>query len=167
MREFTAVDLSPQCEVVSRAKYEYELLERIPQAAELIVVLATQVWRNPDEFETRLDPSLELVLRWRASSNTAGIATVRDSEHTLSLSLLVGGIDVDGDTITLEAFQRYAVRELHDTGYEPSFDLIGLKERPLLATVGMFMPKGEASRRLFALADRCFAAAYFRTLGLV
>src|SRR5580658_2431163 len=95
MKGFTVVDLSPQCEVRLTAQYEYALLERIPDAAELIVLLATQIWRNPEEFEIPLDQGSKLILRWHASSQTAGIATVRNSERTLSLSLVVSGLDAD------------------------------------------------------------------------
>jgi hypothetical protein len=166
MKGFTAVDLSPQCEVRLTAQYEYALLEKIPGAAELISLLAGHVWRNPEEFETPLQQGSKLILRWRTSSQTAGIATVRDSQRTLSLSLVASGLDADGDHLTLDAFQRHAVRELHDTGFEPSFDLIELKQRPLIATIGLFVPADEKDRWVFALADRCFAAAYFRKLGL-
>jgi hypothetical protein len=166
MSTFTVVDLSPQCDVRLTAQYEYPLLEKLPEAAELIVLLATWVWREPEEFETPLDEGGHLIFRWRASSQTAGIATVRDSHRTLSLSLVVSGLDADGDKLTLDAFQRYAVRELHDTGFEPAFDLIALKQRPLIATIGLFVPQDAKDRLMFGLADRCFAAAYFRTLGL-
>src|SRR5208282_2688051 len=160
MRGFTAVDSSPQCEVRLTAHYEYPLLEKIPGAGELITHLATHIWRSPEEFETPLHQGCQLFLRWRASSKTAGIATVRNARRALSLSLIASGLDADADHITLDAFQRHVVRELHDTGYEPSFDLIELKQRPLLATIGLFVPTEESDRWAFALADRCFAAAY-------
>jgi hypothetical protein len=166
MRGFTAVDLSPQCEVRLTAEYEYSLLEKIPGAGDLITHLATHLWRSPDEFETPLHHGTKLILRWRASSQSAGIATIRNSKRALSLSLLASGLDPEGDQLTLDAFQNHAVRELHDTGFEPSFDLIKLKPRPLLATIGLFLPQSEADRWVFALADRCFAAAYFRKSGL-
>lgn len=166
MNGFTAVDLTPTCEVRSTVRYEYALLEKISGAMDLITLLATEVWRNPDEFEIPLAPNANLILRWRAVAATAGIATVRDSGRTLSLSLIASGLDVDADQITLEAFQRHIVRELHDTGFEASFDLVELRERPLLATLGLFVPQDENDRWVFALADRCFAAAYFRKLGL-
>ena len=166
MLQFTVVDLSPQCEVRLTAQYEYALLEKIPAAAELITLLATQIWRNPEEFETSLSSGSQMILRWRASSRTAGIATVRDSQQTLSLSMLVSGLDAEGDRLTLDAFQKHAVRELHDTGFEASFDLIELRQRPLIATVGLFVPQNEQDRWIFALADRCLAAVYFRKLGL-
>jgi hypothetical protein len=167
MHGFTVVDLSPQCEVRLTAQYEYALLERISGAAELIGLLASRIWRDPDEFEVPLEPSSNLILRWRASSQSAGIATIRTSTQTHSLSLIASGLDPDGDHLTLDAFQRHSFRELHDTGFEPSFDLIELKQRPLLATIGLIVPKNEQDRGVFALADRCFAAAYFRKQGLV
>ena len=35
-----------------------------------------------------------------------------------------------------------------------------------VATMGLIAPDNPADRPLFALADRCFAAAYLRRLGL-
>jgi hypothetical protein len=166
MKAFTAVDLTPQCEVRATTRYEYMLLEKVPGAADLITLLATEVWRNPDEFEARLTPQKSLIFRWRASSPTGGIASVRDSNRTLCLSLVASGLDADADRITLDAFQRHVVRELHDTGFEPSFDLVELQHRPLIATIGLFIPQQQDDRWIFALADRCFAAAFFRKLGL-
>jgi hypothetical protein len=166
MHGFTAVDLTPQCEVRLTAAYEYALLEKIPGALDLIGTFANQIWRNPEEFETSINPMSKLMLRWRASCPTAGIATVRSSDRALSLSLLASGLDPAADHLTLDAFQQHAVRELHDTGFEPSFELVELKQRPLVATIGLSVPQVEKDRWLFALADRCFAAAYFRKLGL-
>ncbi len=41
-----------------------------------------------------------------------------------------------------------------------------LRERPLVATFPFESPAEAADQLLVALADRCFAAAYFRYLGL-
>ena len=51
MRAFTAVDLTPQCEVQLRAVYQYELLEQLPGAAKLIGSLAGEIWRAPEQFD--------------------------------------------------------------------------------------------------------------------
>ena len=56
--------------------------------------------------------------------------------------------------------------ELRDTGYEPALDLLNLKQRPLIATVALWSPADPTDQLLVALADRCFAAAYFRYLSL-
>jgi hypothetical protein len=166
MQSFTAVDLTPQGEVRLSAVYEYSLLEQIPGAVEIIARLGAEIWRSPEEFDCPLAPESQLRLRWRSTSQSAGIATVRNPSQTLSLSLVASGLDSDGDVLTLDAFQRHIVRELHDTGFEPSFDLIELKDRPLIATIGLVIPGDKTDKWVFALADRCFAAAYFRRLGL-
>ncbi len=168
MRGFHVVDLTAQCELRLQAHYEYELLERIEGAPELLGTLAGEIWRAPEAFELLLTPfgGEGLVLRWRASADTSGIATIHNEHNSLSVSLLASGLDQESDRLTLEAFQRYVVQELHDTGFEPSFDLVQLEQRPLLATVGLFVPQSGPQKRVFALADRCFAAAYFRRLGL-
>ena len=82
-------------------------------------------------------------------------------------------------TLPLEALSRatadkweegiepaHLLHELRDTGYEPAFSLIHLRERPLLATVGFATPAEPADKLLVALADRCFGAAFFRYLSL-
>lgn len=164
MRGFTVVDLTPQCQVRSKARYEYELLEQVNGAAELLGDVTSLLANNPEAFEAKLADSI--FLRWRASSQTTGIAAVRDeSERTLSLSIVASGLEPESDHLTLTAFQDHAVRELRDGPYEPSFDLVNLPERPLLASIGLILPPVQ-HRWPFALADRCFAAAYFRRLGL-
>jgi hypothetical protein len=163
---FTAVDLTPQCEVRQKTHYQYDLLAQIEGAIGLIALFSSHIWRDPQQFEISTIEECDLALRWVASGESAGIATLRDTRNMLSLSLLASGIDPEGDQITLEAYQNHVVHELHDTEFEPSFDLIHIWQRPLVATVGLTMPQDEKDRRIFALADRCFAAAYFRRLGL-
>ena len=82
------------------------------------------------------------------------------------LSLLVSGLQAQDDRTTLQAFQQHLVRELHGTPYEPAFTLLDLHERPLIATFNFRSPPSAADQTLAALLDRCFAAAYFRKLGL-
>ena len=78
------------------------------------------------------------------------------------MSLLATGKVPDADAVTLEAFQRHLLAALHDTGCEPAFSLLDLRERPLLATINFVQPEEPQDRDAVALADRCFAAAYFR-----
>jgi hypothetical protein len=163
VRPFTVVDLTPQCEVRLQARYEYALLEQVDGASDLIAAFSAEIWRDPQEFETAIPRTQgRLNLRWRASAASAGIATIRDEGKILSLSLLASGLDSSADKLTLQAFQTHAVRELHDTGFEASFELIGLEQRPLIASIGLFQPQDQQDHWAFALADRCFAAAYFR-----
>jgi hypothetical protein len=68
----------------------------------------------------------------------------------------------DADEITLHAFQRHLTHELHDTGFEPAFGLLELRERPLVATMTFHSPTDDVGRLTVAIADRCFAASYFR-----
>jgi hypothetical protein len=166
---FTVVDLSPQCEIRLKAKYDYALLDQLEGAAALLGTLAGEIWRAPENFEVHLKSvpaDTSLTLRWAATSESSGVASLQDLHQTLSISMLASGLNADSDRLTLEAFQRFAVQELHDSGFEPSFQLLGIPQRPLLATVGLFPPAEPRDRWLFALADRCFAAVYFRRLGL-
>lgn len=150
-----------------REPYRYEELEQIPGAAGLIGALAGALWQQPEEFETLLPPEpIGVRLRWWASSPTSGIATVRCEGNLASLSLLASGISAESDQVTLEAFQRHLLSELRDTGFEPAFELMELTERPMVATINFRAPQEPARQLMVALADRCFAAAYFRKLGL-
>jgi len=82
----------------------------------------------------------------------------------VSLSVLAARNDTDPATFTV--LQQHLVRQLRQTPYEPAFDLIGLKQRPVLATI-TFVCNDDADHRMVrALADRTFAAAYFRHLGV-
>ena len=83
-----------------------------------------------------------------------------------AVSLLASGVSQVSDTLTLETFQKHLLRELHDTGFEPAFGLVGLTERPLSATFNVKSPDAHVDRLVAALADRCFAASYFRFQGL-
>ncbi len=160
-------DLDVRGDLKLSAEYRYELLQQIPDAAELIGQLAGALWKSPEEFEERLTHETgELLFRWRASAETAGIATLRSGEDLISISLLVCGRSADQDHLTLQAFQTHLLRELHDTGVEPSFDLMELEQRPLAATFNFHQPAEPSVQRIAALADRCFAAAYFRFHGL-
>ena len=166
-KTFYVVDLSASGEKQLAAEYQYEQLERIPGAAELIVVFATHLYRDPQEFEIPMPHGCSHIkFRWLATSATGGIGTLRAKSELASLSLLASGKDPAGDRATFEAFQLHMLRQLHDTGYEPSFDLMNIKERPLVATINFVSPEDEAGQLVVALADRCFAAAYFRYQGL-
>jgi hypothetical protein len=165
---FVVADLNSRGELELKADYQYRLLEQVPGAAELIGTLSGFLWRSPDGFDESLPAGgSALAVRWRPSGPTAGIATLRgESDDLVSLTLLVCGLNEEQDRLTLQAFQQHLLRGLHDTGYEPAFALMDLRDRPLAATINFQPPPDDAARRAAALADRCFAAAYFRYHGL-
>jgi hypothetical protein len=166
MANFHVADLTPRGDLVAAAEYAYDQLEQVPAAAELIVQLATHLYRSPEEFEAPLLPSRNLTFRWRASAPTAGISTVRHDGQLASLGLLASGLNRDADHATLAAFQSHLLHELRNTGFEPAFALMDLRQRPLVVSVPFHAPDDKADQLLLALADRCFAAAYFRYLHL-
>jgi hypothetical protein len=167
MRRFFVADLSLRGDLRETAEYRYEHLEQVPGAAELIVHLATHLYRSPEEFETPLSRVRKhLTFRWRASAPTAGVTTVRNEGQLTSLGLLASGIDPEADRVTLEAFQTHMLRELHGTEFEPAFGLREVADRPLVAVVAFAPPTEQVDQVLVALAERCFAAAYFRYLNL-
>ena len=164
---FTVADLNARGELQLKAEYRYAELEQIPGAAELIGHFSGNIYRDPNEFEGPLPvPGTTLSFRWRSASASSGIATIRAGPELASVSLLASGVSENTDTLTLETFQRHLLRELHDTGFEPAFALVELRERPLSATFNFKTPDAQIDRLVTALADRCFAAAYFRFQGL-
>ena len=167
MRRFFVADLNLRGDLKATAEYRYEQLEQVPGAAELIVEFATELYRTPDEFEIPLARGRpELLYRWRSSSDTTGITTLRNQGQLASLAILASGINADADRLTLEAFQTHLLRELHGTPFEPAFGLREATDRPLVAVVAFAAPPEQVDQVLVALADRCFAAAYFRYLNL-
>jgi hypothetical protein len=164
---FYIADLNARGELQLKAEYHYADLEQIPGAAELIGHFSGQIWQSPDEFEGQLPiHGTSLTFRWRSASPSSGIGTLRSGGELAAVSLLASGVSQNTDSLTLETFQRHLLRELHDTGYEPAFALIELTERPLAATFNFKSPEAQVDRLVAALADRCFAAAYFRYQGL-
>jgi hypothetical protein len=165
---FVMADLDVRGDLKLRAEYQYDALLQIPGAADLIGQLSGALWQSPDAFEVPLNQDdAPFTFRWRSSSESAGIATLRAGGLLVSLSLLVCGQSAEQDHLTLQAFHSHLLRELHDTGVEPSFDLLELKDRPLAATFNFHQPADPAGQRIAALADRCFAASYFRYHHLI
>jgi hypothetical protein len=166
-RRFFVADLSSGGELKAMTEYRYDQLEQVPGAADLITNFATTLYRWPEEFETNLGGGRSTMrFRWRASAETAGITTLRSNDELASLALLASGLNPDADRLTLEAFQTHLLRELHGTPFEPAFALLEIPQRPLVAVVPFRSPSDQTDQFLTALADRCFAAAYFRYLHL-
>jgi hypothetical protein len=93
--------------------------------------------------------------------------TLRSKEQVVSVTVLASGISVDADNATIGALQQQLVHQLHGTKFEAAFSLIDLQERPLAATINITNPASTALQSTAAVADRCFAASYFRFLQLV
>lgn len=167
MKTFYVADFDPQGEMRATQAYDYDTLGKIPGCTDLIARFSGQLYQQADTFEFVLSSeAASVTFRWHASAPTAGIATIRANGELASISILATGLVPDADEITFAAFQRHLTHELHDTGYEPAFGLLELRERPIIATMTFQSPDGELDRLIVALADRCFAAAYFRFHGL-
>ena len=167
-RRFLVADLNARGELRARQDYAYSELEQLPAAADLIAGFSTAIWRSPEEFEHGpLVPGTRVDCRWLATSDTTGLLSLRCEGELGTFSLLISGKDKQSDEITIAAFQRHLLQMLHDTGFEPAFDLLQLSDRPLLATMALRSPAGRADQATIALADRCFAASFFRYQGLV
>jgi hypothetical protein len=167
MHKFFVADLNVRGELQALAEYAYDSLEQVPGAAELIVHFATVLWRQPEEFETVLPHGrAHMTYRWRASAETAGISSLKAHGELASVALLASGKNPEADHLTLDAFQKHLVRELHNTEFEPAFELMDLRPRPLVAVISFLEPADKLDQLVIALADRCFAAAYFRYQNL-
>ena len=179
---FHVADITANGEVRALQEYEYALLEQIGGAADLIALFSTWLWRSPDEFELIL-PGGRMRVRWRASSESSAVATLRISQESgvgwsgqpgedlgkgelASIAVLLTGREAQADSITIAALQRHLVRELHDSGFEPAFGMLSLDQRPLVATLSLRAPDHRDDNLWFALWDRCLAASYFRKQGL-
>jgi hypothetical protein len=167
MKPFHVADLRASGELKATSAYEYEHLEQIPGASNLIADFSGSLYRSPEEFERPLNADGGMIYRWRSNAPTCGTTTLRREGGLISFGLLASGLNRDADQITLETFQKHLLRELHGSPYEAAFDLMRISERPLLVTVGFQEPTARGDQLIAALADRCFAAAYFRYLRLV
>jgi hypothetical protein len=162
-KRFIVADLDSKGDLQLKADYGYAQLEQVGEASDLIVGFSTMLYRSPMEFEmSQVGNHRNLSFRWFASAPTAGIATLRCQGALISLSLLLSGLNPMSDKLTLDVFQQHLLRGLHDSGTEPAFALRDLEERPLVSTINFAEPQTYEDRLAVALADRCFAAAYFR-----
>src|SRR5262245_14023031 len=91
---FHVADLDARGDLRSKAVYTYEQLEQVVHAGDLITGFSTNLWRSPEGFDLNpLAPSSHVEFRWRASAQSAGIATLRWEGNLASVSLLASGTD--------------------------------------------------------------------------
>lgn len=166
--DFWIADLKGNGELQLKACYSYSLLMQIPNCAELIGQLSGALWATPEAFIQTLTPLPEsLTIRWQATADSAGLMSIRNGETLVSISVLASGKNDEFDSSTLGALQSHLTSALHGTEHEPAFSLVELTERPLVATINLASPVGDLPKQMAAVADRCFAASYFRYLGVV
>src|SRR5678809_213209 len=92
IRAFFVADLNAKGDIQDITEYTYAQLEQIPGAGDLITHFATELWRNPEEFELALPREQKhLKMRWPATAERAGICTLRDGEQRASMGLLATG----------------------------------------------------------------------------
>lgn len=163
---FHVADFGPAGDLRSNQPYTYALTEKLPGCPELLGTLSMHLYRTPESFETALDLTDRLTLRFLAPAPTAGLGTLRCDGQLISLSLLATGIDPQADDVTLNALQKHLLRELRDTPHEPAFSLLSIPQRPLLATLVFADPPTPRGQHLAAITDRCLAASFFRYHGL-
>ena len=101
---------------------------------------------------------------WTAWSPTAGELVVRCSRETLSRSLLLCGVDPGAERLALRRFNKEAPKRggwMRDEPDDPP-RILSVKERPLLMSIMLFDKNAPSLFWCANLAQRCFAAAYFR-----
>src|SRR5580658_4252856 len=161
MPSFFVADLNPLGELREITEYDTSSLERISCAAALIRLCSKELAKNSDTFETPITPNGKTALRWRATGQGTGVLTVRSADGEL-VSVSVLAATEQTDAATFMVLQQHLVRQLRQTRFEPAFDLMQIKQRPVLATITFTCPDEPDERMARALADRAFAAAYFR-----
>src|SRR6476469_8112910 len=88
-RSFWVADVNVRGELELKAEYQYDALQQIPGAAELIGDFSGALWRTPRNFEQQLPlEGTQMALHWQSTSDSTGIATLWQSEDLVSLSLL-------------------------------------------------------------------------------
>lgn len=167
MDSYFVADLQATGDLIASTRYAYADLEQLPGCAELIGHLSGNLWRSPDAFDTELGDTPGLLsVRWWSTAPTSGLMTLRTQGEVVSITVLASGLSADADEVTIRALQQQLVGELHGTRHEASFALTDLRDRPLAATINIHSPQQRPLQALAAIADRCFAAAYFRYLRL-
>jgi len=168
MANYWIADLEANGDLRAIAPYVYQHLEQLPQCAELIGICAGAIWKDPESFEINLptDPR-GLELRWHATATTSGLMSLRWKTELCSITVLAGGQNDEQERSTIAVLQQKLIHELHGTPHEAAFSLIDLHQRPLAATINIRVSPPSTVAPIIALADRCFAAAYFRYLQLV
>jgi hypothetical protein len=163
---FTIADLNARGDLQLKAEYRYADLEQVPgrrsssgSSPGSSGSRPTSSRRRSRSTDDALVPLAVVVPEFRHRDPARG-------RRAGGGELLASGVNENTDTVTLETFQRHLLRELHDTGFEPAFALVQLTERPLSATFNFKSPDAHVDRLVAALADRCFAAAFFRFQGL-
>ena len=161
MPTFHVADLNALGELRQLTEYDSASLEAIPLASELISRCWQELSQNSDTFESPMCDDGKTSIRWRTTGKGAGILTVRNQAgDPVSISVLSS--IYQRDETTFAVLQQHLVRQLHQTRFEPAFDLMQIKERPLVATITLSCPDEPGQQMIRALADRAFAAAYFR-----
>lgn len=105
-----------------------------------------------------------LELRWTSEVHGSGLATFYSRGEVATVSALVSGSDLAGDTQVLRAFQDMLNQMLRPRGMEPGFDALNLSDRPAILTLPIPSPGALADIAVIADAERCLAAGYFLTV---
>lgn len=158
--QFLVADFTAAGELICSERYTYAALEAVPGGAKMLGFFAGCLWRQTAAFDEPI-PDSGLRVRWRQTGSMSGIATIRDADNNvLQLSLILGGDAEDATQVAI--VQQHLVTTLHDSGFEPAFDLTLQTDRPLLVSLALCAPGDPLEKWLFALADRCLAAAFLR-----
>lgn len=101
-------------------------------------------------------------LHWTANSADAAIATFYAHGVPLTCSALVTGIDPEADQAVQRGVQAIVASTLGGTAVEPSFDCMGVAERPAIISYNISSNlEAAADLKKIAELETLLAAAFF------
>lgn len=128
--------------------------------------IETALRASPDGFSILLPQTMgnPVTLCWRAASRTAGVVEFTLGRALAARSLVLCGVEKAAEREVLRAFNKQARRwgNVWIRYGEGDPRIYSIKERPLMVTV-FHVDKNDHERQLgVGIAQRAFAAAYFR-----
>jgi hypothetical protein len=130
------------------------------------VVAAVELFRGmlvrSHGFKARVPRTTGYELSWN-SSGLAAIATFWYRLIPVTTSVLLAGGGPTAEEEVIREFQGLVIRIHRDTPVEPAWDLAGIVERPMIAS--LILPSayaaGQEAVGMIADMETCLAAAYF------
>lgn len=134
-------------------------------APEAVEVFAGMLARHgPAFFEPIPIPAFaHLSLRWTAALPGVALATFGRGDHPYTTSVLLAGTNPADEPAALRTVQGLVndlLRQLAPAGTEPGYDLAGVRERPVIASVVLPSAVPGDDLQLIADMETCLAAAY-------
>ena len=158
---FFHLTISPRGDIQRTRQFETELLVR-----KRVTLCARVLAQNGDEFRATLGElsTMDMELHWHSRTSGAATAFLKRDRAVLCSFALAAGHSCQQDDHVMRWLQRELVSAIDDGRIEPSYDLLTIRQRPVLFSVPW--PKRALSTRERLLVDdfaTCLAAAFFET----